>query len=84
MTDTPAFIAQKQFEILQSKTNKERFQIFEGMMDFVRTMAIKRIKKQLGDDVSDNMLKYELIKAYHGSELSDSQLSEIKNELMAQ
>ncbi len=82
MTDTPAFIAQKQFEIIEAKTVRERFEFFEGMMNFVRTMAIKRIKKCLGDGVSDNELKYELIKEYYGNELNENQLNDIKKKLL--
>ena len=78
MNDTPAFIARKQYEINNSKTVKERFAIFEGMMSFVRLMTIKRIKKRLGDDISDAQLKYEIIKEYYGGELSSEQLSEIQ------
>ncbi len=78
MTDTPTFIARKQYEINHSKTVKERFAIFEGMMSFVRLMTIKRIKKRLGDDISDTQLKYEIIKEYYGGELSSEQLSEIQ------
>lgn len=81
MTDTPAFIARKQYEINHSKTVRERFDVFEGMMSFVRLMSIKRIKKRLGNDISDTQLKYELIKEYYGNELSLEQLLEIQIKL---
>ncbi|RDB07089.1 hypothetical protein [Runella aurantiaca] len=82
MTDTPDFIVRKQFEIIQSKTVKERFEIFDGMMSFVRQMTIKRIKKRLGEDISDAQLKYELIKEYYGAELPEEQMAEIKMRLV--
>ncbi|WP_259014582.1 hypothetical protein [Emticicia fluvialis] len=78
MTDTPEFIAAKQFEIIKAKSVRERFEIFDGMMSFVRQLAIKRIKKRLGNDISAAELKYELIKEYYGHELSEIQLAEIK------
>lgn len=78
MTDTPEFIAAKQFEIIKAKSVRERFEIFDGMMSFVRQLAIKRIKKRLGNEISDAELKYELIKEYYGDELSEVQLAEIK------
>jgi hypothetical protein len=81
MTDTPAFIARKQYEINHAKTVVERFEIFEGMMTFVRQAAIKRIKKRLGNDISENQLKYELIKEYYGNELSPEQLREIQEKI---
>ncbi|HAK79181.1 MAG TPA: hypothetical protein DCR35_15070 [Runella sp.] len=84
MTDTPDFIARKQFEIIRSKTVQERFTIFDGMMNFVRQMTIKRVKKRLGADISEAELKYELIKEYYGSELSEKQLSEIKMRLLGE
>ena len=82
MTDTPDFIARKQFEIIQSKTVKERFEIFDGMMSFVRQMTIKRIKKRLGENISEAQLKYELIKEYYGTELPEEQMAEIKMRLV--
>ncbi|RYU93007.1 hypothetical protein [Emticicia agri] len=82
MTDTPDFIAQKQFEINRAKTVRERFEIFDGMMSFVRQMTIKRIKRRLGNDVSDAILKYELIKEYYGNELNETQLQEIRERLL--
>lgn len=82
MTDTPAFIARKQFEINQSKSVKERFEIFEGMMNFIRLMTIKRIKRRLGEDISDSQLKYELIKEYYGTELGEERLSDIQKHLL--
>jgi len=84
MTDTPNFIMRKQFEIIQAKSVKERFGIFDGMMHFVRQMAIKRIKKQLGEDISQSQLTYELIKEYYGKELSNQQMTEIKEQLLGQ
>jgi hypothetical protein len=82
MTDTPDFIAQKQFEINRSKTVRERFEIFDGMMSFVRQMTIIRIKKRLGNEISEAQLKYEIIKEYYGNELSTIQLEEIKHKLL--
>lgn len=78
MTDTPEFIAAKQFEIIKAKSVRERFEIFDGMMSFVRQLAIKRIKKRLGNDVPAAIVKFELIKEYYGHELSEVQLAEIK------
>ncbi|PLK44258.1 hypothetical protein [Emticicia sp. TH156] len=82
MTDTPEFIAAKQFEIIKAKSVRERFEIFDGMMSFVRQLAIKRIKKRLGNDISNAELKYELIKEYYSHELSEVQLAEIKKGLI--
>lgn len=82
MTDTPDFIAQKQFEIIKAKSVRERFEIFDGMMSFVRQMAIKRIKRRLGNDISDAILKYELIKEYYGNELSEAQMQEIREGIL--
>ncbi len=82
MKDTPDFIAQKQFEIIKAKSVRERFEIFDGMMSFVRQMAIKRIKRRLGNDVSDAILKYELIKEYYGDELSEAQMQEIREGIL--
>lgn len=61
MTDTPDFIARKQFEIIQAKSVRERFEIFEGMMNFVRQMTIKRIKKRLGE-VAKHSLNLRLLR----------------------
>jgi hypothetical protein len=52
------------------------------MMSFVRQMTIKRIKKRLGNEISEAQLKYELIKEYYGNELSAIQLEEIKQKLL--
>jgi hypothetical protein len=81
MTDTPDFIRKKQFEINKSKTIPERFEIWEGMISFVRKLAIKRIKKRLGDGISETELKYELIKEYYGQELGQERLAELKTQL---
>lgn len=81
MTDTPDFIARKQFEIIQAKSVRERFEIFEGMMNFVRQMTIKRIKNHLGEDISEAQLKFEIIKAYYGTELGEDEMSKINKQL---
>jgi hypothetical protein len=82
MTDTPDFIKKKQFEINKSKTIKERFEIWEGMINFGRRLAIVRIKKRLGNDISEMELRYELIKEYYGSELGPERLAELRYQLM--
>jgi hypothetical protein len=84
MTDTPDFILKKQFEINKSKTIPERFEIWEGMINFVRQLAIKRIKKRLGENITETELKYELIKEYYGQELGQERLSELKAQLFNQ
>jgi len=84
MTDTPDFIKKKQFEINKSKTIKERFEIWEGMINFGRRLAIVRIKKRLGNDISEMELRYELIKEYYGSELGPERLAELRHQLINQ
>ncbi len=81
MTDTPDFIIRKQFEIIQAKSIQERFDIFDGMMSFVRQMTIKRIKNRLGENISDAQLKYEIIKEYYGKELGEETMSIIQKQL---
>ena len=81
MTDTPEHIAQIQFEINRAKSIPERFEIWQGMMSFVRQAAIARIKKRCGNDISESQLTYELIKEYYGAELGENTLTDIKKRL---
>lgn len=81
MTDTPDFIARKQFEIMKAKPVSERLEIWANMMGFVREMAIKRIKSRLGNDISHQQLMFEIIKESYGKELGPERMLELKQKM---
>lgn len=81
MTDTPDFIARKQYEIVMSKSVAQRFRLTDAMVSHSRQLAINRIKK-MHPHCSDSELKYLLIEAYYGQELGSERLIEVKQQLL--
>ena len=80
MNDTPSFIAQKQFDIIYAKPVLERFKILDDMVNFTRQQTVNRITARL-PNLTQNQLKYEIIKEYYGQEIGDLQLKEIHDAL---
>ena len=80
MNDTPDFIAQKQFDIIYAKPVLERFKILDDMVRFTRQQTVNRITARL-PNLTQNQLKYEIIKEYYGQEIGDLQLKEIHDAL---
>ena len=81
MNDTPDFIARKQFEIVFAKPLIERLRMIDSLFMFNRQLAIDRIKK-IQPLIPENELKFELIKAYYGTELSPEFLEGIRQKLL--
>ncbi len=77
MTDTPDFIAKKQFEIVMSKSVAQRLQLTDAMMRQSRLLAVNRIKKA-NPNCTDKELKYLIIEDYYGTELGEKRLKDLK------
>jgi hypothetical protein len=78
MTDTSPEITRIQFEIFTKKPLKERLEIWGAMMDMMRQNQINRIKKRLGNDLTEAQIKFEIIKENYGEELGAERLNELK------
>jgi hypothetical protein len=78
MTDTIPEITRIQFEIFTKKPLKERLEIWGAMMDMMRQNQINRIKKRLGNDLTEAQIKFEIIKENYGEELGAERLNELK------
>lgn len=77
MTDTPDFIAKKQFEIVMSKTVSQRLQLTDALVNQSRILAVNRIRKA-HVNCTEKELKYLIIKQYYGSELGEARLNDLK------
>jgi hypothetical protein len=76
MTDTPAFIYQKQFEIIFSKPKQERYLMGFEMMATVRTIVVNSIKKQ-HPSISERDLWIAVFKRYYQNDFTPIQLDKI-------
>lgn len=81
MTDTPDFIAQKQFEIVMRKSVAQRLLLTDAMIRQSRRLAITRIKKA-HPDCSEQELKYLIIKEYYAEDLGPERLNDLRTSLL--
>ena len=83
MTDTPDFIAQKQFEIVMRKSVAQRLSLTDAMIRQSRQLAISRIKKT-HPDCSEQELKYLIIKEYYAEDLGPERLNDLRTSLFSE
>jgi hypothetical protein len=76
MTDTPDFVYQKQFDIIFSKTPKERFQMGFDMIESVKSIVENSIRKET-PAISDIDLRIAVFKRYYQNDFSSQQLETI-------
>ncbi len=76
MTDTPDFVYQKQFDIIFSKTPKERFQMGFDMIESVKRIVENSIRKEI-PTISDIDLRIAVFKRYYQNDFSPTQLETI-------
>lgn len=82
MSDTTPEILRKQFEIFTQKPLKERLEIWGAMNDLMRQNQINRIKKRLGNDLSHQVILYEIIKENYGKEFGPVEVAELREEIL--
>jgi len=76
MLDTPDYILKKQFEIINSKSIKEREKlIFDQTMSAIEIIK-KRIKLQ-NPEISDKELKIEFFKIFYKNDFSEVEMNKI-------
>ncbi len=80
MNDTPRNILLKQFEIMNSKTLKEKFECLFELTDLSRTIIQNRIKER-NPDISEIELKVELFKTFYRFDFDEVTLNEIANHI---
>ncbi len=76
MTDTPAFIYKKQFDIIFSKTPQERFMMGFDMIESVKRMVENSIRKET-PAISDLDLRIAVFKRYYQNDFSPIELEKI-------
>jgi hypothetical protein len=81
MTDTPDFIAQKQFEIVMRKSVAQRLSLTDAMIRQSRRLAISRIKKAW-PNCTEQELKYLIIKEYYAEDLGPERLHDLQISLL--
>ena len=82
MTDTPDFIYQKQFDIIFSKTPKERFLMGFEMIESVKRIVENSIRRET-PTISDLDLRVAVFKRYYQNDFSTVQLEKIAAALLA-
>lgn len=82
MTDTPAFIYQKQFDIIFSKPPKERFMMGFEMIESVRRIVENSIRREM-PTISEADLRVAIFKRYYQNDFSTIQLEKIAAALFA-
>ncbi len=82
MTDTPDFIYQKQFDIIFSKTPKERFLMGFDMIESVKRIVENSIRREK-PTISDLDLRVAVFKRYYQNDFSTVQLETIAAALFA-
>ena len=82
MTDTPDFIYQKQFDIIFSKTPKERFLMGFEMIESVKRIVENSIRIEI-PTISDLDLRVAVFKRYYQNDFSTVQLEKIAAALFA-
>ena len=76
MTDTPDFVYQKQFDIIFSKTPRERFLMGFEMMDSVRQIVENSIRKH-NPTISEIDIRVAVFKRYYQNDFSPQELEKI-------
>ena len=76
MTDTPAFIYKKQFDIIFSKTPQERFLMGFDMIESVKRMVENSIRRET-PSISDFDLRIAVFRRYYQNDFSPIQLEKI-------
>jgi hypothetical protein len=82
MTDTPDFIYKKQFEIIFSKTPKERFLMGFEMIESVKRIVENSIRREM-PNISDIDLRVSVFKRYYQNDFTPPQLEKIAAALFA-
>lgn len=82
MTDTPDFIYQKQFDIIFSKTPKERFLMGFEMIESVKRIVENSIRREK-PAISDLDLRVAVFKRYYQNDFPPVQLEKIAAALFA-
>lgn len=76
MTDTPDFVYQKQFDIIFSKTPRERFLMGFEMMDSVHQIVENSIRKH-NPTISEIDIRVAVFKRYYQNDFSSQELEKI-------
>lgn len=78
MNDTPEYILKKQFEIVNSRTQKEKIESLFELTDLSRAIIQNRIKEKY-PGISNIELKVELFKTFYRFDFNQATLNEIAN-----
>jgi len=78
MNDTPKYILQKQFEIMNSKPLKERIRGLFEMTELSRSIILNQLRRR-NPELIETELKIELFKAFYRFDFDT--LNEIANQM---